>query len=106
MVGLWREKQDGENFRGDRRPAIDAMGKLPNGSEFTNFDQFRQLLFEQDDRFRRALAERLLVYTLGRPIEPSDDAILMTTVEEMKRHDNSLRTLIRSIVSQNIFVTK
>jgi hypothetical protein len=102
VVGHWRDFQDGENFRGNNIPPIDPSGRLPNGSEFQTFDEFRQLLRQQDDRFRRALAERMLVFALGRPIEPTDDATLTSAAPPCPRtatrsvHSSSLWSRVRS----------
>jgi hypothetical protein len=106
VIGAWRDKQDGENFRSNKAPMIDASGRLPNGVEFGNFAEFRQQLLDQDDRFRRSLAEKMLVYALGRPVEPTDDATLSRAVTAMKAGDDTLRSLIKSLVTSKVFVTK
>lgn len=106
VIGAWREQQDGEDFRGSNRPDIDASGRLPNGNRFGNFDEFRQLLRAQENRFRRALAEKLFVYALGRPIEPTDDATLADTVSDLQANDDTFRSLIKSLVNSKAFVTK
>lgn len=106
VIGTWRDLQDGEDFRGSNRPQIVASGRLPNGSEFRDFDEFRMLLLEQQDRFRRCLAEKLLLYALGRPIEPSDDGTLNQAVADMKAGDDTFRSLIKSLVTSKAFVTK
>ncbi|WP_166819685.1 DUF1592 domain-containing protein [Thalassoroseus pseudoceratinae] len=106
VIGAWRESQDGENFRGNNRPTIDASGRLPNGTDFGNFEEFRQLLRSQDDRFRRALAEKLFVYALGRAIEPTDDPAISKAVSDLKANGDTFRSLIQSLVNSKAFVTK
>jgi hypothetical protein len=106
VIGAWREKQDGEDFRGSNTPPIDASGRLPSGVEFRDFKEFRQRLLDQDDRFRRALAEKMFVYALGRPVEPSDDSALSQSVAAMTAGDDTLRSLIKSLVTSKAFVTK
>ena len=106
MIGAWRDNQDGEDFRRRKTPLIDASGRLPNGSEFRNFEEFRQRLLDQDDRFRRSLAEKMLVYALGRPVEPSDDFTLTRAVAAMTAGDDSLRSLIKSLVTSKAFLSK
>lgn len=105
VIGAWREAQDGENFRGRNRPPIDASGRLPNGNKFADFREFRQQLLLQSDRFRRALAEKLLIYAFGRPVDPADDALLSQAVNDMKAQGDTLRALIQSIVSSEAFIT-
>lgn len=106
VIGTWRERQDGEEFRGNNRPPIDASGRLPNGREFSSFDEFRQQLLEQKDRFRRSFAEKLMVYAFGRPIEPTDDSTLTAAVSDMQADQDTVRALIKSLVTSKAFRTK
>ena len=106
VIGAWRERQDGESFRGRNTPPIDASGQLPNGAKFAGFEEFRSHLADQDERFRRGLAEKLLVYALGRPVEPSDDPTLNSAVESMTREGDTLRALVRSLVMSKVFSQK
>lgn len=106
VIGQWREQQDGENFRGRNLPEIDASGRLPNGNEFEGFEDFRGLLLQQSDRFRRALAEKMFVYAFGRPVGPEDDAPLTRVVTDMKAEGDTFRALIQSIVSSQAFVSR
>ncbi|MCA9177407.1 MAG: DUF1592 domain-containing protein [Planctomycetales bacterium] len=105
-IGSWRDQQDGEDFRGDRRPPIDASGRLPNGREYRDFAEFRSLLLDQQDRFRRCLTEKLLLYALGRPAEPSDDSTLTQAVTDMQNGGDTFRSLIKSLVASKAFITK
>ncbi|MCR9201129.1 MAG: DUF1592 domain-containing protein [Planctomycetaceae bacterium] len=106
VTGEWRERQDGEDFRGRNRPSLVVGGRLPNGREFESFVQFRQLLLEQQDRFRRCLAEKLLLYALGRPLEPGDDLTIRQAVEDMRAGDDTFRSLLISLVTSKAFVSK
>lgn len=106
VIGAWRDNQDGEDFRGSRRPPINASGRLPDGREFRSFEEFRRRLGEQDGRFRRGLAEKMLVYALGRPVEPSDDLALSGAVAAMSAGDDTMRSLIKSLVTSKAFLTK
>ncbi len=121
VIGSWRENQDGEDFRGSQTPAIDSSGVLPGGINFATFAEYREVLLQQDNRFRRALAEKLLVFALGRPIEPSDDSTLQQAVDTMTiakdalqkdatnndaLRKDTLRALIQSLVHSQPFRTK
>ena len=106
VIGAWRDLQDGEDLRSDKRPAIDASRRLPNGQEYADFVEFRQRLLEQHDRFRRSLAEKMLTYALGRPVEPSDDGTITRAVDDMASGNDTFRSLIKSLVTSKAFVTK
>lgn len=105
-IGDWRTNQDGEDFRGRNTPPIDASGTLPNGKSFENFTQFKVLLLEQKDRFAHGLAEKMLTYALGRPIEPTDRVLIDRLAEKMQENNYELKPLIHGIVASQAFNTK
>lgn len=106
VIGAWRDLQDGEDFRGGNRPAIDASGTLPNGREFADFAEFKELLLEQEDRFRRALAEKMLIYALGRPLAPSDRSLVDHAATAMADNGDTLASLIHAVASSDTFSHK
>ncbi|MBI1372609.1 MAG: DUF1592 domain-containing protein [Phycisphaera sp.] len=105
-IGAWRERQDGENFRGKNTPPIDPSGTLPNGKSYETFEQYKALLGEQKDRFARGLSEKMLTYALGRPIEPSDRGLVDRLATQMAAHGYTLRSLIDGVVTSEAFMTK
>jgi hypothetical protein len=105
-VGAWRTQQNGEEFRGRNSPAIDASGKLPDGSSFTGPAEFKRLLVGQSDRFVRGLTEKLFTYALGRPTEPSDHGTITAAATKAAGEGYALRSLIKSIVTSDVFLHK
>ncbi len=105
-TGAWRTHQNGEDFRGNKTPPIDASGKLPNGRAFADFAEFRSLLREQDDRFRRALIEKLFLYALGRPPQPGDRGTIDGVATEIKAHDDTLSGAIKALARTESFRSK
>ncbi len=55
---------------------IDDHGQLPDGTEFRGAKGLRELLTAREAQFRRALAEKLLTYALGRGLEYYDQCAL------------------------------
>lgn len=109
VIGQWREQLDGEKpLRewGSNRPNIECNGTLPNGDEYSSFAEFKESLVAQSDRFERALAEKLLMYALGRTLEASDRTTVLGLVERMQENDHSLRSLIHGIAETEAFQTK
>ncbi len=106
--GTWRDRE-GFGYKGridDQDPPIDASGTLPDGTTFATFEEFRELLLHREDEFLAALTEKLTTYALGRGIEYSDRPTLEEFRRAMKREGNSLRSLIRQIVTSRLFLTK
>lgn len=106
VTGAWRDHQNGEDFRGSNTPLIDASGKLLNGKTFADFEEFKALLLEQKDRFRRALIEKLFVYALGRPTTPADRGTVDEVVASMSTNRDTLRSAIKGLVTTKAFRTK
>ena len=109
VIGQWRDKLDGEkplSHWGDNRPEINCEGTLPNGTEYSSFAEFKESIVAQSDRFERALAEKLLMYALGRTLEASDRTAVLALVDQMQDNDHTLRSLIHGIVRTEAFGTK
>jgi hypothetical protein len=95
-VGAWRERYE-------NKTTIDATGHMPDGASFTDLDDFRRLLLEDEDRFTRGLAENLLTYALGREVDFGDRPAIDKMLEELKANDGGLRDLIRGVVLSESF---
>ncbi|MFT5327249.1 MAG: hypothetical protein ACI8P0_005138, partial [Planctomycetaceae bacterium] len=54
----------------------------------------------------RALAEKLLMYALGRTLEASDRTTVLSLVEQMQQNGHTLRSLIQGIAATEAFRTK
>lgn len=108
-VGQWRDAQDGEGdltIWGRDRPPIITEDTLPNGKGYKSFAEFKKLIVEQAPRFERGLAEKMMIYALGRTLEPTDDAVLQKIVTDMGTSGHTLKSLIHGIVATKAFRTK
>lgn len=109
VIGQWRDRLDGEKPLaqwGDDRPTIDPEGMLPNGRAFADFIEFKQAIVEQQDRFFRALTEKLLTCALGRTIEPADHSAIGQILTRMQTGDPTLRTILKHVAASHAFQTK
>jgi len=97
-VGAWRNKYDGNL-------AIESTGTMPNGDQFADVNEFRQLLLLQQDEFSRCLTEKLMTYALGRKLDISDRPALDKILATLKREQGGLHDLIRLIVLSEPFLT-
>ena len=105
-IGKWRERFNGEGFRGNQGPLLDVSGELPGGQKFTTLAEYKALLMSQKDRFARALTIKMLTYALGRPVGYADHEVVDTLVADLKKDDYRIQTLIRDIVASEPFRTK
>jgi hypothetical protein len=106
VTGAWRERQNGEEFRGSNTPPVDASGTLPNGREFSNFADFKALLLEQDTRFRRAIVEKMFLYALGRQGEARDRGTINVVAAKMSENGDTFRSAVQALVELQVFRTK
>jgi len=63
-IGAWRDR--------DGTFPIDSSAKLPDGERVDGPEGLKKVLAERRDIVRQCLAEKLLVYALGRGLEPYD----------------------------------
>lgn len=96
-IGALRER-DGEF-------AIDASGVLPDGRGFDGPVELVGLL-RQDQRFLRAVTEKLLVYALGRGVERGDRRQVEAVLADLDPERSSLADLVLGVASSQAFLTK
>ncbi len=125
MIGGWRERYRAERgssaqpsevpkikFRGrdiwEYRlgPAVDASGKLADGREFKNIDDFKQLLMQREDQVARNLTRNLLTYATGAGIQFADRDVVDAILARVKAREGGLRTLVHEIVQSQTFQCK
>lgn len=94
-VGAWRTK-DGEF-------PIDASGTLPDGRSFTGPKGLKAILKAQPDKFTESLTRKLLMYALGRGLEPSDAGAVNEIVRKVAADDYRMSSLILGIVNSEPF---
>jgi Protein of unknown function (DUF1592)/Protein of unknown function (DUF1588)/Protein of unknown function (DUF1585) len=64
---------------------IDATGNLPDGTPFDGVEGLKQALLSKSDRFTATVTEKLLVYALGRGLEPYDAPAVRSIVRNGAR---------------------
>lgn len=109
VIGQWRTKIDGEKpigRWGSDRPEIEIEGTLPSGEAYDSFASFKQQLTQQDQRFLRGVTEKLLMFALARTIEAADRPLIDQAISNARKNNNSMRSLIKTIVTSNTFQQK
>jgi len=95
-VGRWRDKDAGN--------AIDASGKLPDGSTFVGPAGLKKILITKDrDEFINTATEKLLLYALGRGLEYYDQPAVRAISREAGKDDYRMSALIAAIVKSTPF---
>jgi hypothetical protein len=105
-IGQWRERFNGEGFRGNNAPVLDVSGSFPDGRKFTTLEEYKTGLLQNKDRFARAFSIKMLTYALGRPVGYVDHELVDALVADLKKNDYRIRSLITAITASEPFNTK
>lgn len=90
-IGRWRTK-DGEHD-------IDSSGTLPSGENFSGPSELITILSSRKTQFGRCLAEKLLIYALGRGTEYYDRCALDAVMAGLEQDDRFSNLVIQIVQS-------
>ncbi len=94
-VGAYRWK-DGDD-------EIDASGELPDGVKFKGATELKKILKQKQEQVTRGMAEKLLIYALGRGLEYYDKRPLDTIVNQTAQGEYKFSSLVLAIVQSDPF---
>jgi hypothetical protein len=94
-IGAWRTREG--------QFTIDASGTLPDGRSFDGPQGLESILRAQPEIFAECLTRKLLIYALGRGLEPDDDAAVKKIVKNGGADDYRFSSLILGIVKSEPF---
>ena len=98
LVGRWRER-DGDL-------PVDATGKLVDGTPLASVQDLRRALVARSDSFVTSATEKMLMYALGRRIEPYDQPAIRKIVNDASRQNYRFSALVLGIVNSTPFQLK
>ena len=85
---------------------IDTAGRLVDGTEVEGPVALRAALLDRPDQFVGTLTEKLLIYALGRGLEPFDMPVVRSIVGKARANDYRFSSLIMGIVNSAPFRMK
>jgi hypothetical protein len=97
-VGRWRFLEEGK--------PVDALGGLPDGSEFRGIDGLEDGLLKRPELFATALTEKLLTFALGRGVEPGDGPAVRKIVRDAQADDYRLSRIVVGITRSTPFILR
>jgi mono/diheme cytochrome c family protein len=95
-IGRWRTVNEGGT-------PIDASGSLPDGRRFNGPAELRRLLLARRENVAATVVEKLLIYALGRGLEPYDMPAVRTIVREAESSDYAWSSLVLGIARSTPF---
>ncbi len=96
-IGAWRVK---DRFAGT---VIDASGKLVDGTVVNGPDDLRNALMKRPEQFVQTMTEKLLIYALGRTLEPYDMPTIRKIVRDAAPDTYRFSSLVMGIVTSPPF---
>jgi len=98
--------KNGQPFTFRRGPPVDASGKLPNGKAFSDIDQVKKLLIEDERAIAKNLIQQLAVYATGAPMRFSDRVEVDLILDRLAKEHYPVRSILSEIVTSNLFLNK
>ncbi len=105
-VGVWRDVDNTPAVpwvRTEGSAAIDASGKLPDGTMFNGPTELRMALLTKPERFVTTITEKLMIYALGRGVEYYDLPVIRSIVHDSERNNYRFSTIVLDIVNSQPF---
>ena len=122
VVGGWREryrvKQAGDGIEQQELPQVrgkkvfvakpvEAGGETADGKSFQDIDAYKQIVLARDaDQLARNMAEKLIVYATGAPIDFADRATVEQILRDTKPRQHGLRSLVLAVIQSPAFLNK
>ncbi len=92
-IGAWRAK---DRFAGTM---IDASGQLVDGTKVSGPDDLRKALLSRPEQFVQTMTEKLLMYALGRGLEPYDLPTVRKIVRDSAKDNYRFSSIVIGIVN-------
>ena len=84
-------------------PVVIASDTMPRRGEFQNFREFRELLRSEEELVFENVVRQLATFALGRSMDFADEEHLEEIVARTKSDGGGLKTMIRELVSSELF---
>jgi mono/diheme cytochrome c family protein len=99
-IGRWRER-DTTNGQ-----AIDVSGVFPDGTKFEGIPGLKKELLRQPEQFVGTIAEKLLMYALGRNVQYYDAPAVRGIMREAAGHNFTFSSLVLGVVKSRPFLMR
>jgi hypothetical protein len=76
---------------------VDATGKLPTGEAFNGPKELRAVLLKKKPRFVENVTEKMLVFALGRELQPSDAPAVKAITADLEKNGYKFSVLVAGV---------
>ena len=95
-IGQWRTHEKVAAGVGED-PLVNPSGKLPDGRDFKDANEFKRLLLEDRDTVARAFIEHLCTYGIRRVLTFDDEEDINAIAAEAKKSDYRIKDIVRAV---------
>lgn len=120
VFGGWREQyraladgpkvpgfgKNGQPFRFCVGPPVDPSGSLPDGRQFSDVRELKQLLLKDERQIARNLTRQLVTYSTGAPVRFGDRPKVEAILDQAKPGGYGVRSLIHALIASELFRSK
>lgn len=85
---------------------VDSQGVLADGRSFSNVNEFKSLLLEDERSIARNLVRQLIVYATGAPVSFADREEVEQILDQTAPSEYGVRDLIQAVVQSTLFKIK
>jgi hypothetical protein len=118
VMGAWRDRYravneavpakagvglDGQAFKFHDALAVDPSGQMPDGQEFQDVRQLKEILLEDETAIARNLIQQLMTFATGAPIGFSDRQEVEDILSRTAPSDFGVRSIVHEIVQSDLF---
>jgi hypothetical protein len=100
-IGRWRTEEVTDGIGAN--PNVVSSGMLPDGREYKNAEELKQLLLQDIDAFNATFIEKLATYGLRRTTTFTDRDELMKIAAVSKAKDYRLKDIVEAFVCSDLF---
>ena len=94
-IGRWRDTDGGQE--------IDVVSQLADGTEVAGIEGVRQLLLKDPQRFAGAVAEKLMMYAIGRNVQYYDQPAIRAIIRDAAKENYTFASLVAGVVNSSPF---
>jgi mono/diheme cytochrome c family protein len=98
-VGRWRERDPANN-------PLDVTGVFPDGTRFEGIPGLKKELLRQPEQFVGTIAEKLLMYALGRNVHYYDAPAVRAIMREAAANNHTFASLVLGVVKSRPFLMR
>ncbi|HRX77427.1 MAG TPA: DUF1592 domain-containing protein [Pirellulaceae bacterium] len=106
-AGRWRDKYfQGKAGKSKSAPLIDASFDMPDGRPFKDVREFQSLVVADKRALARNVAEKIVTYGTGAPVNFADRQAIHAIVNETAPSDFGFRSLLNAVTTSAVFLNK